>query len=103
MASNDAETAALKEEIDRTKGISPRPKFKSKPCGMEKCVAVLHELTGTSAKAVFGTTDAMKLRSSLTLFPEASGSHLFEAAIERWFGDEKDEATTRIVDSLLVA
>jgi uncharacterized protein (DUF1810 family) len=65
-----------------------------------ECVAVLQDLTGTTAQAVFGTTDAMKLRSSLTLFAEASGSHLFEAAIDRWFGGEKDEATIWIIASL---
>ena len=64
-----------------------------------ECVAALQDLTGTTAKAVFGTIDAMKLRSSLTLFAEASGVPLFEAAIERWFGGEKDEATLRILQS----
>lgn len=65
-----------------------------------ECVAALQDLTGTTAKAVFGTVDAMKLRLSLTLFAEASGAPLFDAAIERWFGGAKDEATLRILDSL---
>jgi uncharacterized protein (DUF1810 family) len=65
-----------------------------------ECVAALQDLSGTTAKAVFGPVDAMKLRSSLTLFAEASGAPLFDAAIERWFGSEKDDASLRIIDSL---
>lgn len=63
------------------------------------CVAALQDLTGTTAKAVFGTVDAMKLRSSFTLFAEASSTALFEAAIDRWFAGEKDEATLDLLDA----
>ena len=59
---------------------------------LRECVAALQDLAPTSAEAVFGAVDAIKLRSSLTLFAEVSGERLFEAAIERWFGG-KDEAT----------
>lgn len=64
-----------------------------------ECVAALQDLTGTTAKAVFGTVDALKLRSSLTLFAEAGNMPLIDAAIDRWFGGEKDEASLRIIDS----
>jgi uncharacterized protein (DUF1810 family) len=59
-------------------------------------VAALQDLAPTGAEAVFGAVDAMKLRSSLTLFAEASGERLFEAAIERWFG-ASDDATRAIL------
>ena len=65
-----------------------------------ECVGALQDLGPTTAEAVFGTVDAMKLRSSLTLFAEANRSPLFDAAIDRWFGGEKDEGTLRIIDSL---
>jgi uncharacterized protein (DUF1810 family) len=59
-----------------------------------ECVAVLQDLVGTTAEAVFGPVDAAKLRSSLTLFAEAAtGDPLFAAALQRWFGSEKDERT----------
>ena len=64
------------------------------------CVAALQALAETSARHVFGTIDAMKLRSSLTLFAEASALPLFDAAIDRWFEGEKDEATIRIIDRM---
>ena len=53
---------------------------------LRQCVAALDELAATSAEQVFGGIDALKLRSSLTLFAEAGGGSLFEAALERWFG-----------------
>ena len=48
-------------------------------------VAALQNLTGTTAKAVFGMIDAMKLRSSLTLFAEANRemSDLPKSALRR--------------------
>lgn len=63
-----------------------------------QCVTALQDITGMTAKAVFGTVDALKLRSSLTLFAEASELPLLDAAIDRWFGGEKDEASLRIID-----
>lgn len=63
-----------------------------------ECVAVLQDLVGTTAKAVFGSVDAAKLRSSLTLFAEAApGDPLFATALQRWFGGDKDKRT---VDTL---
>ena len=62
------------------------------------CVSALQALTGTTAETVFGATDAMKLRSSLTLFDAAGGGPLFAAAINRWFGGEKDDATLRLLE-----
>lgn len=60
---------------------------------LRDCVSALQDLTGTSAQAVFGSVDAMKLRSSLTLFTQAGGGGLFTAALDRWFDGEADAAT----------
>lgn len=60
---------------------------------LRECVGALQDLTGTSAQAVFGSVDAMKLRSSLTLFAQAGGGGLFTAALDRWFDGEADAAT----------
>jgi uncharacterized protein (DUF1810 family) len=64
---------------------------------LHECVAALQDLSGTSAQAVFGDVDAVKLRSSLTLFIEAGGGQLFESALLRWFGGKKDPATLRLL------
>jgi uncharacterized protein (DUF1810 family) len=62
-------------------------------------IAALQDLTGTTAPAVFGEVDATKLRSSLTLFAEASGEPIFSAALQRWFGGKPDERTLSILRS----
>jgi uncharacterized protein (DUF1810 family) len=60
-------------------------------------VAALQELPATSAEAVLGGIDAVKLRSSLTLFAEAEGGDIFRQAIDRWFNGEADPATLRLL------
>jgi uncharacterized protein (DUF1810 family) len=61
---------------------------------LQACVAALDALPDTTAERVFGSVDAMKLRSSLTLF-EAAGAPL-EPTIERWFG-ARDERTLELL------
>ncbi|MGN6690493.1 MAG: DUF1810 domain-containing protein [Sphingopyxis sp.] len=58
-----------------------------------ECVSALQDLAASDPETVFGAVDAMKLRSSLTLFEAASGKPLFGAALDRWFGGERDEHT----------
>ena len=61
-------------------------------------VAALAELPHPDANAVFGGIDAMKLRSSLTLFLRASPADpMFTSALERWFGGSADARTDRIL------
>ena len=58
-------------------------------------VEALQDLVNASASEVFGALDATKLRSSLTLFAEAGGGALFDAALARWFSGVKDAETLR--------
>lgn len=60
---------------------------------LRTCVEALQDLPLTSAKAVFGGIDAVKLRFSLTLFIAAGGGAIFTAALKRWFDGVPDEAT----------
>ena len=64
-----------------------------------ECVESLQDLPPTTAETVFGGIDAMKLRSSLTLFAEASGEPLFDAALERWFDGDRDLQTMAMLTS----
>jgi uncharacterized protein (DUF1810 family) len=66
---------------------------------LEECVAAVQDLTAANPEAVFGEIDAMKLRSSLTLFINAGGGPLFEAALARWFSGEQDGATLHLLKS----
>jgi uncharacterized protein (DUF1810 family) len=58
------------------------------------CVEALDALQDATAERVFGSVDAMKLRSSLTLF-EAAGAR-FGPTIKRWFG-ERDDRTLALL------
>lgn len=57
-----------------------------------ECVEALLMHRGRSAEAIMGAVDAMKLRSSLTLFAAAGGGALVEAALGVFF-DGPDGAT----------
>jgi uncharacterized protein (DUF1810 family) len=61
---------------------------------LAECARILTGLTGRTAVEVFGGTDAMKLRSSMTLFLRADpGNPLFGQVLERYFDGEPDPAT----------
>lgn len=64
-----------------------------------ECVEALQDLATSDARAVFGATDAMKLRSSLTLFEAVRPQPLFAAALDRWFGGEPDAVTLGLLCS----
>ena len=65
-----------------------------------ECTRVLDELEGRSAEEVFGGIDAIKLRSSMTLFHRADPDNaLFGDVLDRYFGGEPDEATDRLLDA----
>ena len=65
---------------------------------LHECLKALQLLETTDAEAVFGELDAMKFRSSLTLFAEADpGDAIVEAALDRWFGGEKDGKTLQLL------
>ena len=59
-----------------------------------ECAAILTSLGGASARAIFGDVDALKLRSSMTLFARAAPDEpLFSDVLERFFGGEEDPTT----------
>ena len=62
-----------------------------------ECVAALQDLQTSNPVAVFGETDAMKLRSSLTLFEAVAPQPILAAALNRWFRGERDEMTLRLL------
>ncbi|WP_278984181.1 DUF1810 domain-containing protein [Sphingobium yanoikuyae] len=62
-----------------------------------ECVKALQKLGDNDPVAVFGSVDAMKLRSSLTLFEAVGGSPLLDDALERWFDGERDASTLHLL------
>lgn len=64
-----------------------------------ECVTALQDLPTSDAVAVFGSIDAMKLRSSLTLFLRAGEANsLVAAPLDRWFQGQQDERTLALLD-----
>jgi uncharacterized protein (DUF1810 family) len=56
----------------------------------------LRELPTGSAEEVFGATDAMKLRSSMTLVARADPDEpVFAQVLDQYFGGQADDATDR--------
>ncbi len=64
---------------------------------LRECAGILASLTGRSAEQIFGSLDAMKLRSSMTLFhlvaPEES---LFGDVLASYFDGMPDPATEQL-------
>ena len=65
---------------------------------LRECVQTLQVLPhDKSVISVLGEVDAVKLRSSLTLFESAGGGDLYSAALDRWFGGVRDDATQKLL------
>jgi uncharacterized protein (DUF1810 family) len=65
---------------------------------LHECVAALLLHAGRSAVAILGEIDAVKLRSSMTLFARADpGEPLFGQALDAFYGGVGDAATERAI------
>jgi uncharacterized protein (DUF1810 family) len=65
---------------------------------LRESARALAELPGSSAEEVLGGIDAMKLRSSMTLFARADPDEpLFAQVLDRYFDGVPDEATDDIL------
>ena len=64
-----------------------------------ECVGALQDVPLSDPAQVFGPIDAIKLRSSLTLFEAARPHPLFGAALNRWFAGQRDTATLALLEN----
>jgi uncharacterized protein (DUF1810 family) len=64
-----------------------------------RCCQALLSHNDKSAEQILGGIDAVKLRSSMTLFARAAAGRgsLFEEVLERYFEGEADAATERLL------
>jgi uncharacterized protein (DUF1810 family) len=61
---------------------------------IHECTRLVLALEGRTADEIFGSLDAMKVRSSMTLFHRAAPAEPdFAQVLDRYFGDVADEAT----------
>ena len=68
---------------------------------LRECAAIVAGTEGRTAEQVFGPVDAMKLRSSMTLFAAAAaggdGAAVFTEVLDKFFGGVPDEATITLL------
>jgi uncharacterized protein (DUF1810 family) len=61
---------------------------------LAECAAIVGGLSGRTAEQIFGGIDALKLRSSLTLFLRAAPDQpVFRQVLDQYFGGKPDPAT----------
>lgn len=67
---------------------------------LKECTQLVNAVEGHSAEDIFGEIDAMKFRSSMTLFAKATpakatpDNQVFTDALEKYFAGELDPLTT---------
>jgi len=68
---------------------------------LRECCEALLALPGSlTAEQVLGPVDALKLRSSVTLFGRAAGQdELFRAVLARFYEGAEDAATVRLLEA----
>jgi uncharacterized protein (DUF1810 family) len=82
--------------LDEARAYLNHPKLSGRL--QEFCVALLQH-KDKSAYEILGDIDAMKLKSSMTLFALVSEDYtVFDEVLESFFGGEMDEATLRLLN-----
>jgi uncharacterized protein (DUF1810 family) len=67
---------------------------------LRECATALVNLPGKSAEEILGGVDALKLRSSLTLFRIAAPAEpLFQNALEQYFDGKLDPRTIELLEN----
>lgn len=64
---------------------------------LREVARALLDLPGSDPEAVLGPNDALKVRSSCTLFEQISDAPEFPAVLDRYYGGERDPLTLEIV------
>ena len=67
---------------------------------LRECAELLLEIQGRTAEAIFGSLDAMKVRSSVTLFHRAAPDEpVLSEVLDRYYAGTADEATDALLGS----
>jgi len=63
-----------------------------------QCTELVNAIEGRSAERIFGPVDAMKFRSSMTLFREAAPApNVFDEALKKYFEGQPDTRTLELL------
>jgi uncharacterized protein (DUF1810 family) len=58
-----------------------------------ECTQLVNQVQGSSIQEIFGSLDAMKFRSSMTLFNAVSDNPVFKAVLDKYFAGRPDQST----------
>jgi uncharacterized protein (DUF1810 family) len=65
---------------------------------LRECASIVAALEGRGAVEIFGPLDAMKVRSSMTLFLRAAPDEpIFARVLDRFYGGRPDDATDTLL------
>jgi len=65
---------------------------------LRNCTELVTDIEGRSAKAIFGSPDDLKFRSSMTLFEAVADEPVpFETALETYYDGHRDEKTLELL------
>jgi uncharacterized protein (DUF1810 family) len=62
-----------------------------------ECTELVNAVEGRTAHDIFGSPDDVKFRSSMTLFALAAPEAVFDAALAKYFGGERDGRTLELL------
>jgi uncharacterized protein (DUF1810 family) len=66
---------------------------------LRECTLLVNSIEDRSVEAIFGGIDAVKFRSSMTLFGEVGRERVFGDALEKYFDGEADRLTLEMLGS----
>ena len=67
---------------------------------LRECTRLVNRIEGKTIEHIFGTPDDLKFRSSMTLFAHATSENQdFKDALHKYFADEYDRLTVRLLES----
>ena len=79
------------ESLDEARAYLAHPVLGAR---LRECTQLVLAIEGRTADEIFGGLDALKVRSSMTLFHRAAPDEaIFELVLERYYGGVADEAT----------
>jgi uncharacterized protein (DUF1810 family) len=66
---------------------------------LRECTALVNAVEGRTIRAILGSPDGLKFRSSMTLFGAVSSDPAFAEAIAKFFGGTPDRATLDLLEA----
>ncbi len=91
LGSSDTARFYALASLDEAKAYLAHPVLGAR---LRECTALVNSVANRSIVDIFGSVDAMKFRSSMTLFRAATGDReIFQIALDKYFDGNPDERT----------